>query len=490
MKKHLLAIIITLIGIALNAQVSVWDGTAEIWTHGSGTQEDPYLIESAQNLAYLAERTNETLYGQHGNMYVDTCFMLTIDIDFGGSNGLQWIPIGAKGATLGLGTRSFGGRFDGGNHSLSNIVFSDNALYFGLFGYVKDGEIKNLIIDDDHIIVDSSSPHEMYGQRGLLIGYGYNVTVENCKNYANFAMNYLHMYDVTAAIGGLFGMMEESNITDCINFGDLTIGTISTSYNNIYFGGISGACNNCEVVYCSNSGDLQIDDGSVYYGYIATGGIIGMLNGEISNSYCVSVINTYGYHSPITCAGGIIGHVPDSSQITATNCYYVGEIVADSIAGIIGQTNGNIAIDNCYYINTIEGINDYGIPKSESEMKTQEFVDLLNNGGDVYAMDLLHVNNGFPIFSRYTSIVENQIKDNALVYPNPARDYITIEFPNDSSCQSIEIYSIDGRLVETYTETSHQPTIDIGNLTAGMYIVKIKTSNGREIIEKFIKNNY
>ena len=67
MKKHLLAIIITLIGMVLKAQVSVWDGTAEIWTHGSGTQEDPFLIESAQNLAYIAVKTNEYLQNSHEN---------------------------------------------------------------------------------------------------------------------------------------------------------------------------------------------------------------------------------------------------------------------------------------------------------------------------------------------------------------------------------------------------------------------------------------
>jgi hypothetical protein len=120
-------------------------------------------------------------------------------------------------------------------------------------------------------------------------------------------------------------------------------------------------------------------------------------------------------------------------------------------------------------------------------MKTQEFVDLLNNGGNVYAMDLANVNNGFPVFSGYTSVVENSIQDNVLVYPNPAKNYIKIELLDDSSCQSIDIYSIDGRLVETFSETSHQTTIDIGNLKAGMYIVKVKISNGKECNEKFIK---
>ena len=50
MKKITLIIIAVLMGLALNAQISVWDGTAEPWTHGSGTEDDPYLIENAQQL--------------------------------------------------------------------------------------------------------------------------------------------------------------------------------------------------------------------------------------------------------------------------------------------------------------------------------------------------------------------------------------------------------------------------------------------------------
>lgn len=32
--------------------VSVWDGTMAAWTHGNGTQANPYLIESAQQLVF------------------------------------------------------------------------------------------------------------------------------------------------------------------------------------------------------------------------------------------------------------------------------------------------------------------------------------------------------------------------------------------------------------------------------------------------------
>ena len=75
------------------------------------------------------------------------------------------------------------------------------------------------------------------------------------------------------------------------------------------------------------------------------------------------------------------------------------------------------------------------------------------------------------------------------VYPNPAKDHIKLEFSDSSDCQSISIYSIDGRLVETSPETSHQTTIDISGLHAGMYIMKIRMANGKMFIEKIIINH-
>ena len=75
-----------------------------------------------------------------------------------------------------------------------------------------------------------------------------------------------------------------------------------------------------------------------------------------------------------------------------------------------------------------------------------------------------------------------------LCYPNPAGDNLYIDLSPDVSCQSVEIYDIDGRLVvETFPETSQQTTIDISGLHAGMYIMKIRMADGRELSEKIVK---
>lgn len=52
----LLCIMLLFTAIAANA-TQIWNGTSKVpWTKGSGTESDPYLIESPANLAYLAAK--------------------------------------------------------------------------------------------------------------------------------------------------------------------------------------------------------------------------------------------------------------------------------------------------------------------------------------------------------------------------------------------------------------------------------------------------
>ena len=77
--------------------VNVWDGTSEPWTNGSGAVEDPYLIETAANLAYLAEKVNEGYQAQGMAVFAETYFLMTEDLDL---NNINWTPIGYVNTSL------------------------------------------------------------------------------------------------------------------------------------------------------------------------------------------------------------------------------------------------------------------------------------------------------------------------------------------------------------------------------------------------------
>ena len=76
--------------------------------------------------------------------------------------------------------------------------------------------------------------------------------------------------------------------------------------------------------------------------------------------------------------------------------------------------------------------------------------------------------------------VKDLQKTQMKIYPNPARDVLTIS--SDKPIKSVEIYDVLGRLIKTETKNN----INVSQLSKGNYLVKVKTGD-QELIEKFIK---
>lgn len=81
------------------------------------------------------------------------------------------------------------------------------------------------------------------------------------------------------------------------------------------------------------------------------------------------------------------------------------------------------------------------------------------------------------------AIYENQIENQIDIYPNPATDYINILIPKKVT---VEIININGQVIKTIYNNGKVVTIELRNLTRGIYIVKANT--GDKILRKiFIK---
>gem|GEM_PF-4496941 len=95
-----------------------------------------------------------------------------------------------------------------------------------------------------------------------------------------------------------------------------------------------------------------------------------------------------------------------------------------------------------------------------------------------------------------TSINEITEKDSIRIYPNPANDNLTISITSPEARQAngklrimdVSILDITGKQVTSkkYKEQSKKYIVNVEDLPAGLYFVKIKTNNG-EIIRKFVK---
>ena len=553
MKKLVLTMIAVLLGMALNAQVSVWDGTAEPWTMGNGTAEDPYLIENAQQLAYLAEQVNapSANTGWGYEFFSDTYFLLTTDLDLGGANDLLWNPIGKNDLLHGALTY-FCGHFDGGNHTIYNMhVVSQgdrSNIDFGLFGSAKNGSIKNIALASNcnvDINFDSlGGEMETSLMIGGVLGQGSNVILENCVSWASVTTSVERIYN-SIECGGLFGVLNmNSSVRNCHNKGNVNCQG-SVYHGNLATAGIVGGTGGCDLYGCTNSGNVtmvKIDWGNDM-GCVASGGIVGVTRGDCNVEMCsntgiilvneelchydfpvssggivgcswtwpnstnLNIKNCYSVAniSAITnsnddkgnYAGGIFGATYGweaegvSNQMTIENCYAVGDFVADSIGGILA-IYGTVGYDkssdvlNSYYINTIESWNGYGVSLSDEEMKTQAFVDMLNTEEIVFAMDENNENNGFPVFviRNLCGVEDIATSNEILIYPNPANNIINIGISDNARCDAVYIYSIDGKLVRSVYDNVN--TINITDLNSGIYIMKVKTSDGTDITQRVV----
>jgi hypothetical protein len=65
--------------------------------------------------------------------------------------------------------------------------------------------------------------------------------------------------------------------------------------------------------------------------------------------------------------------------------------------------------------------------------------------------------------------------DGLLVYPNPVKNELTIVLPENNYNGIAQIFSIEGKLLLTQKLTSNESTINVGNITNGMYTVKLST---------------
>lgn len=317
MKKEKILFIISLLSAifavsTVQAQsVSIWDGTSEIWTQGSGTEANPYLIENAQQLAFIAEMVNGGV-----THYDNTYFKLTTNVQIDSTS--AWEPIGLNE------TYYFGGHFDGDNHLVTLYLHTTTLTYVGLFGFIQNASIQNLGVGGEIIRNGGVISHT----GGIVGQVNLNAIINNCYNIASITGYYV------GAIVGCNKIENSSNnhivIHNCINNGLLCgriVGGIVACNNLLSSDNASTMYNNLEISNCNNNNTISI-------------------NGTTTNTFIISGTNS--------CAGGIVGYnqicsllasngaagsKTSDNTIKLTNCHNKGVIICDyssRIGGIIG----------------------------------------------------------------------------------------------------------------------------------------------------------
>lgn len=266
--------------------VDTWDGTAIAggFAVGDGTQDDPFQIETAAQLAHFAKTVNE------GEAYLYKYIVLTADIDLANK---EWTPIGNH-------SNPFKGNFNGDNHTVTGMQISGELDRVGLFGectkHNVNSAIKNITVKDSVICGINFV--------GAIVGYAEEINIENCRSIGN-------TINGKTDVGGI-----------CGKIGGYSVGKVSQCYNSSKVtgrgrvGGIAGMGGIAE--NCLNTGEIMIIN-KAYQS--ACGGIFGIFDDTTTSATITACVNL-GKVSGGESFGGIVGSTDSESTGHISNCYY------------------------------------------------------------------------------------------------------------------------------------------------------------------------
>lgn len=288
---------------------------------GAGTENDPYLIENAEQLAALGG--------------ADGYYALACDIDL---EGIQWTPVsGFIGDLDGRGYSIKNANLIGGNKGWSDIasidvgIFGDTGDFFaGTVTAFHDLTISNTTItltgetnmavgalcaaargtEFDNVTISGVTLTSTYEKKSNFSLYIPNFgaiagEISNDSHVRNCTVSGLDYYDKNAVeVGALVGTVKlDSSVENCT-----AQGTITAASNVGGIVGYIGGGQNAKVLNCMSEVNVS--------GNSSVGGIIGSLQGG-TVARCYAKCEVSAMHS----AGGIVGYI-DSGEIAAdvNNC--------------------------------------------------------------------------------------------------------------------------------------------------------------------------
>lgn len=416
--------------------LTAWDGSVAESFSGSGTETDPYLIESGAELAYLSKFCAEG--GNTSGLYYE----LTADIDLANN---VFTPIGPSS------TNQFKGIFNGAGNTISNLKIDRTESLSGLFGRVNGATIQDLTID--HATITSTS-----GNVGALVGAAYGTcTIANCvvKNssvtggsnltggligYSGTAVTKCAVIDTTVSgteyVGGLIAQVGKA-VTECYTL------HVTVTATGDYAGGLIGGGNASDIANCFVRGGSVTGDGYV-------GGVIGD-----GGSYSKAKIKTTYAVADVTAGTGEFGPLAGGSYVTITTAssFYCSD------SALTGKDSGK---------------NTTGTPKTTAELKDAAILTKLGSAFGIYAGADGLKNAGFPYLLNAPAlpvIQPQKLASPVITWTDKSASWTAV--PNARGYLVSLAKGSETLLTETLIETTRDYTTEIELAGTGSYTITV-----------------
>lgn len=430
------------------------------------------------------------------------------------------------------GSGQVGGLIGSNCQGLNNEVFNCEVYNIAVTGISSTHEIGAFVgfngssIYDCYVRAYSSVTIPSYGVKiGGFVGNSYNSTIGGCvvgdsvviyaypadyvggfagKNIAEIELcNSGSVVHGNGFVGGFIGL-DSGNVLDC-----QSKGYVSGSDNNV--GGFVG-CHKGNIRSCFVTTSCSVN--AQYSNFV--GGFTGINFGHID--YSCSKAATSGYNSVAGFVGSNYGYIHES--------YSTGEVVgADSVAGFVGVCEPSGVIYQCFstpiviYGNdpgAFVQYNDYGwvgscvvdarcglnwdqggVGWTTTLMKTSMLPYGMWNFTSVWEFNVTE-NDSFPSFIGYPNYKvnygRNENVSNIEVYPNPVRDFSTINISDsEKGFTTVSVYNTNGEKVETLysgdlNTNEYEMIFNGNNYTSGMYYLVLESNNGRKMEPIVVKH--
>ncbi len=280
----------------------VWDGTvAEGFESGTGTENDPFIIKTAEQLAFFARSVNG------GNSYDGQFIALGASIKLNeGTPSPDADASYNKWTSIATAKNYFDGTFDGKGYVVAGVYEGS------LFGYVR-GTVKNLGVVYSYV------------RNGGIV----NTTVRKDSPEMPTISNCYFAEGTVVGGGGIAAALGNSIIDGCANWG-----TVISEAD--WCGGIVGFAQFSYVKNCYNGGTVK--------GSSVLAGIVGnFLTGEVSRCFNEGEVTGGVY------VGGIIGNSMDGIYYGLVNS---GKLTGENCAGIVVEMMFANPLSDCYYLET------------------------------------------------------------------------------------------------------------------------------------------
>jgi len=309
---------------------------------------------------------------------------------------------------------------------------------------------------------------------------------------------------------------------------------LTTKFDTLYYdvlaNGLSGAITGAHFhkAPTGSSGPVVVDITPNINGNRITGIVTGT---ALSTSFIGDLLEAHLYinlHTAANANGEIRGQVQSFIRhghiIEMSGGQQVPAVTTSATGGGIVSTDRNQ--ENAHYMFTVSGLTPTAAHFHSGAAATTGGVlydlsaALVNNGAFGYlkntdavpftSINSLNMNHSMVYLNVHTtanpngelrgqtegyyscSAAPNGIKDNAKnnfvkIFPNPAKDNLTLVFENNES-RNIEIVDITGKVVMSATSESFEYKMNVSSLLTGMYIVKVRSQSGNVSLNKMAKD--